>query len=81
MSVNFPSEEPQKMERYLAILEVGAYPAMDGAPSMHQAPLYAMAAIPNPAEMILPGPGQKNVIAVNPQRQQAMRRLLPMWRY
>lgn len=80
MSVNFASEKPQQMDRYLAILEAGAYPAMDGAPVMHQAPVYALASIPNPAELLLPGPG-KMVTAVNPQRQEAMRRLLPQWRY
>jgi hypothetical protein len=81
MPVNFPSEDPNKMDRLLAILETGEYPAAMGAPTMHQAPLYAAAEIPSPAEWILPGPGQKTVTEVNPQRREAMRRLLPQWRW
>lgn len=82
MPVSFPSEEPRKMDRLLAILETGTYPAMAGEPALRQEPLYGTAqGMPTPSEWILPGPNQTDVVGVNPLRQESMRRLLPQWRW
>lgn len=81
MSINFAVEQPGRFERALTLLEAGAYPAALGVPSQRQVPLYAMARLPSPEEMILQPPGYTDVVAMNPQRQESMRRLLPQWRF